>query len=198
MPPRIDITPEAAAAARELYERTLTPVSEICARMGVSRSVLYARAKEWNWQGRRYSAGDEGLHDVSENVAEARSAEAAATGASTDERRAALYLRALRAAEVEMTVIEHSLRVLDPKTEAQSERAARTTATLNRSLREIIAIATPDAAHADDSAQDQIPRDLDALRDELARRINAFVDARRADGDAGDCRGDGRLERAGD
>lgn len=197
MPPRIEITPEAAAAARELYERTLTPVSEICARLGVSRSVLYARAKEWKWQGRRYSAGDEGLDVVSETVAEAPPVEAAAEKASTDERRAALYLRALRAAEAEMTVIEQSLRVLDPKTEAQSERAARTTATLNRSLREIIAIATPDDAHADDPAQEQIPRDLDSLRDELARRINAFVDARRDDGDAGDRRGDGRLDRSG-
>jgi predicted secreted protein len=193
MPPRIEITPEAAAAAREPYERTLTPVSEICARMGVSRSVLYARAREWKRALRRYSSGDEGMQAVAQEVGAADIA-AAMEEATPDERRASLRLHMLRLAEIEMTVIERGLRLLNPKTEAQSERVARIVASFNRSFHEIAAIAIPDDVPADDPAQEQFPRDIDELRSELARRIHALVDPRRASGVAGDRAGDGRVD----
>ena len=200
MPPRKEIAPELVAEGRRLYEQTLTPVDEIGARMGVSRSVLYARVKEWKWHRRRYSSGDDGLAGLSADIAVVDLTEvavASSSGPVTAERRAALGARLFRAAELTMTAIERMLRTLNPNNEAQSERAARTTAALNRSLREVAAIVKPDAVITDDSSQDQVPRDIDELRSELARRINAFVDSRRGSGAAGDQGRDSRLERGG-
>lgn len=200
MPPRKEIAPELAAQARQLYEQTLTPVYEIGAHMGVSRSVFYARVKEWGWTRRRYSTGDDGLPGVSADLGGADAAETATAAPDapiTPERRAALRARLFRAAELTMTAIERMLRTLNPNDVAQSERTARITATLNRSLREVATIVTPDAVSTDDSARDQVPRDIDELRSELARRINAFVDSRRGGCVAGDQGRDGRLEREG-
>ena len=60
----------------------------------------------------------------------------------------------------------------------------RALASVSRTLREIKALNTPeDETPPDDHDDDQIPRDLDAFREALARRIEAFIDAeRRNDG----------------
>ena len=188
MPPRIEITPEVAAAARQMYERTLTPVNEICAFMQVSRSVLYARVLEWKWQRRQYSSGDVAVELSAPEPEQAPSAGDAgpAEEPAASDLRAALYARTLRAAELRMTKIERILGTLDPRNAAEAERAARVISSTDRALGNILSLAAPYAPGAtDDSEQDQVPRDLDALREELARRINAFVDARRADGGEG-------------
>jgi transposase-like protein len=57
MPARIEIAAERIAEGKILYEQTDTSVLEICARMGVSRNVLYARIGGWKWQRRRYTSG---------------------------------------------------------------------------------------------------------------------------------------------
>ena len=54
MPPRIDLPPELLAEGKYLYEETLTPISEICRRMGFSRSAFYVRRDEGGWVRRRY------------------------------------------------------------------------------------------------------------------------------------------------
>ena len=57
MPARIEIAAELIAKGKILYEQTDTSVLEICARMGISRNVLYARIDGWKWQRRRYTSG---------------------------------------------------------------------------------------------------------------------------------------------
>jgi hypothetical protein len=79
----------------------------------------------------------------------------------------------------ELDAVERVLDVLAPEGPGDAERAARTLASIARTLRELSLMndtgEQPEAATADD---DDSPRDLDEFRRELARRINAFVDDR--------------------
>jgi hypothetical protein len=79
----------------------------------------------------------------------------------------------------EIEAVERVLDVLAPEGPGDAERAARTLASIARTLRELSLMndtgEQPEAATADD---DDSPRDLDEFRRELARRINAFVDER--------------------
>jgi hypothetical protein len=85
----------------------------------------------------------------------------------------------------ELDAVERVLDVLAPEGAGDAERAARTLASLARTLRELSLMNNtgdePEAAAADDD-DDDIPRDLDEFRRELARRINAFVDERTGSG----------------
>jgi hypothetical protein len=77
-------------------------------------------------------------------------------------------------------VIERAVGVLGPSNEAEAERTVRTLAGISRTLREIAALNRPDeVAPPDEADDDPVPRDLDEFRNELARRIRGFVEARR-------------------
>ena len=80
--------------------------------------------------------------------------------------------------------------VLGPSGKADAEQSARTLASIARTLREIAALNRPEQeTPPDEATHDPIFIDIDEFREELARRIRSFVDARRirsrgADGDA--------------
>lgn len=89
----------------------------------------------------------------------------------------------------ELDAVERVLDVLAPEGPNDAERAARTLASIARTLRELSLMNRagtdftgegPEAATDDDD--DPVPRDLDEFRRELARRINAFVDDRTGGG----------------
>jgi hypothetical protein len=61
-----------------------------------------------------------------------------------------------------------------PMPPREMERAARALAALTRTLRELNALLGQRQAREDDD--DRPPRDVDALRRELARRLEAFID----------------------
>ena len=85
--------------------------------------------------------------------------------------------------ERELTAVERILDVLGPADAGDAECAARTLASLARTLREIALSSRGDeAAPPDDTDDDPIPRDIDEFRRELARRIHAFVDSRTGSG----------------
>lgn len=70
-----------------------------------------------------------------------------------------------------------------PRTPADAERAARTLATLTQTLHALARLRcgeTPDIGGDDDD----MPRDIDEFRRDLARRIDAFVASRTEPGDA--------------
>ena len=56
-PPKIEVAPELIAEGKRLYERTLTPLYEIAALMGLKRRTLNNRIVEWNWTRRHYTSG---------------------------------------------------------------------------------------------------------------------------------------------
>jgi len=105
--------------------------------------------------------------------------------------RTAMVRRLWRAAEAQVRDIE--VRLMRTELEpAARERDARALAVLVKTLRELTALdpqqpnpktAAPAEGDADDDA---IPRDMDEFRRELARRMDAFVDARLGRGVPGD------------
>ena len=107
-------------------------------------------------------------------------ADATADVAAT--RRLAIAARIQGVVEREMDAVERVLDKLGPADGVEAEHCARTLASLARTMHEIAALARPDDVTPPDEADDDaIPRDIDALRNELARRIHAIIDARQAD-----------------
>jgi hypothetical protein len=93
----------------------------------------------------------------------------------------------MRAADKETREISRRL-AEDGVPLSEREQQTRSLAVLARTMRELIALETAEAeanklqTRADD---DPIPRDIDELRRELTRRLNALLDARAAGARAG-------------
>jgi len=175
---RKEIPPEARAEAKRLYEQTLTPMADIAAMAGVCRSTLDARVREWKWQ--RRSAGHTGV-DLAYAVrgAVVSAISAAPTLPISEERRLALAERIQDVVERQMAAVERVLGALKTEDQTEAERTTRTLAHITRVMREIAALTRPDAAPNDDADDDPVPRDIDELRFELARRIRGLIEAER-------------------
>jgi hypothetical protein len=191
MPARKQVAPELLAEAKFLYEQTLTPVHEIGKRLGFSRSAFYLRVKEWGWQQRRYTVEiGEGMpalilpQPAVEASSPASGNETVRATTPPDETesafeiRARTYAKACRAVGRQIEIIEGIQSTLMPTQPAQSERTARVLALLNKSLLEITATTEPEST-ADDEADDDDPRDIDAYRRDLARRLQGLVEVER-------------------
>jgi AcrR family transcriptional regulator len=182
MPARIEIAPELIAEGKYLYEETLTPTDEIGARMGLSRSAFYLRVKEWKWKRRRYSSGIAGDAAVpSTPVAVARDTSATPPA----EPPLAFAERLRRVLDGELAVIERTLKVLGPASNAEAERTTRILAAISRTVQEIQASAEGQAS-SDETDDDAVPGDIDEFREALARRLQGFIDARRGRSGSGD------------
>ena len=183
MPAKKQLAPELIAQCKSDYEETLTPVNAICARMGVSRSGFYARVSGWKWKRRRYGTAVVSDHPVQEAPAPEQEAPAAPLPALepvTPEALATIYARVVRAVRIEMDTIETVLKTLRPEREAQSERATRILATVNKTLCEIADMTRPDEmTPPDETDDDAVPRDIEQFRHELAQRIRELVGAQR-------------------
>lgn len=181
---RIEIAPELIAEGKRLYERTQTPLRDVAARMGISRRTLENRIREWHWRRRRIASRPiELLHAArGAAIAAMTDGEAPATDskAVSPQRRAAIAERIQNVVEREMAAIERVLAVIGPLDPAEAEGSARALASIARTLREVAALNLPDeeVKDADDAnAADEIPRDMDEFRRELARRLHAIIDA---------------------
>jgi hypothetical protein len=160
---KIQVAPERIAEGKQLYELTLTPVPDIAALMGISRRTLARRIPEWGWTPRSapHFAADR-AHVATAPAAAAPVAAVANAGAGgaasnpvSPEARIAL------AARLQITV-------------------QRTLAAVARTLQEMAAFTKPnEVAPPDETDDDSIPRDIDELREALARRIRGFIEARR-------------------
>jgi hypothetical protein len=197
-PPKLEIPPALRAEGQRLYEQTLTPLHEIAAMMGICRATLRNRIREWGWVRRRQpSRALDLLHAVrgaaaagAGEGAEAAAAPAAAPQAPpapvTAERQAALVARIVGVIEREMDAIERVLVTVKPADQAEGERSTRVLAGIAQTLRETATLIrsepTPPPHDAD---SDPAPRDMDAFREELARRIHALIDAEQARAEAG-------------
>jgi hypothetical protein len=93
--------------------------------------------------------------------------------------RTAVIRRMWRTAEAQVRDIESRL-MADKQTPDERERDARSLAILVKTLRELCALddSRGEPASTDTGDNDDIPRDIDEFRRQLARRINAFVDER--------------------
>jgi len=181
MPARKHVAPELIAEGKYLYEETLTPTDEIGARMGLSRSAFYLRVKEWKWKRRRYSSGGIEAGQAAAVSATAASAPVIAPEAAEKlpaDPPVAFSERLRRVIDAQMQVAERTLKVLGPASSAEAERTSRILALVSRTVQEITATAQG-RLPADETDNDAVPIDIDEFRNELARRIRSFVDARR-------------------
>ena len=140
--------------AQKLYEKDGAPISAIAAQIGVTRSTIARWARLGHWERQALRAPQEGPID-----------------------RRALVTRAWRNAERQLRLVEKRVRAHAPD-DAPLDESARLIATLVKTLRELTALdrtlAEDDSIHerAKSSEGDDIPRDLDALYQELADRMD--------------------------
>ncbi len=197
------IAPELLAEAKRLYEQTAAPVGDIAEMVGLSRSNFYERVWEGKWRSRRAKPTFSMARAISAAVrvepaivpSDAPNIEppevpcrALADDAQTDmpqQQRLAIAQRIMTTVEREMDAIERILKTITPADQLEAEHGARTLASLSRTLRDIAALnRSDDETPPDDTDDDDdpVPQDIDAFRDELARRIRGILARRRGEG----------------
>jgi hypothetical protein len=180
MPALIVIAPEEIARARHLYECTSVPVHDIARMLGIGTTTFMKRVKEWGWvkRNRRLAeldaagAANVPLNEIHE-MAEAPMAVL---------QRTALIERVRAAVEREIVAIEQVLASVEGvRLRSQdAHRAARTLATLVRTLREVSRLEETAGDKPGEEREDQF-RDLDEFRRELSARLDRLRQA----GDSG-------------
>ncbi len=180
-----ELTPEAWAQIRHDYEHTERPVEDICAEQGISAGTLRDRMRRWGWTRRRPPIPLDGppptpapqIDVVAPALTASRQIETVAP--APDDRPIAERLQGAVARV--LPAIEGTLATLGtgqahPR---ELERAARALVALTRTLRELTGLLAqhktePPACECDSYTPEQI----DEMRFELARKINALVDER--------------------
>jgi hypothetical protein len=178
----IVIPPEEVIKARQLYEGTSMPVADIARMLGIGETTLLKRARLWGWtpRNRRLAELDAAakaqipLAEIQETAAPARKIF----------EKLSLVERVRSAVESEIVAIESVLRRVEAAQlrSTDAERAARTLATLVRTLKELTALEKPEVKTGEegrDEASDEF-RDLDEFRSKLAERLDRL----RASGEA--------------
>jgi hypothetical protein len=216
-PMRTRLSPELQAHARRQFEETDRPTTHIALDCGVDESVLRRMAQREGWE--RYVPPPRDLPPVAKLLAEVEALErdrhpeeraqraskgdGQSSGPSFEgglrpppqddgegEERVAAIDRLHRAAMSQLAEVE-ALRARTTPAAKDAERNAHTLSSLTETIRKLqgmrCALHVPGSTH-DDHAYD-MPADLDEFRDELARRIRAFVASRTgtrdADGNSG-------------
>ena len=171
----IPVPPEKIAEAKQLYECGLAPARDIAALLGLSRTTLRRRAKEWRWQ-RRKTGGMDVTRvrrgETARVVQQAGPGQGAAPSAPQE--RLTLAARIHAAAEREIAAVEQILTALGDTEKSETENAARTLASVARTLRELVQLDVP-PERADPTHEQPIPRDLGELRRSLARKLEALI-----------------------
>lgn len=182
--PARTVTPEVLEEARRLYEHSRVPLLDIAAMLGICKSTLNNRVKQWGWTRRAArippAMSIPGRQPVPEAAAGPGASPPAAPPpvAGTPETRAELIARLVARVENEISQVERLVTKarLSAATDsvAEAERAARTLAVLVRSLRELDALKR-EADVPEDEDIDDGPRDADAYRRELAATLERVL-----------------------
>ncbi len=176
---RKSVPGEKIAEARHLYEHTLVPTKDIAALLGFSRRTLQTRAAEWGWTRRqqggleltRLKRGKDGRARVARKT---RPRKGAGSVPQSPPERLALAERIQAVAEREIAAVEQIIETLGGADPGETEGAARTLASLARTLRELVQLDVP-AASTEPTHDEPIPRDLAELRRSLARKLEALA-----------------------
>ena len=199
-------TPEAWAQIRHDYEHTDTPLAHICAEHDVTIPTVRYRMKRWDWKRRKPLIPRHGPPPVAPEIATpVHPSPPAFANASADSRCCASDKNGARRAPMPpppgegeentpagivpqlqaaaarlMPAIELAIaRLASGKLNSHElETTGRALGTLMRTLRELNALLVQHNAplQPDD---DPVPKDIDEFRYELARRIRAFIEARK-------------------
>ena len=181
-PMRTRLSAELQAHARRQFEETDRYVTDIALDCGVDESVLRRMALREGWV--RYAAPPRGLPPAAKLLAEVEVLETLPP-VIPDERVAAID-RLHREAMSQLAEVE-ALRARTTPAAKDAERNAHTLSSLTETVRKLqgmrCAIHVPGSPHDDAQTYAQnhaydMPADPDAFRDELARRIDAFIASR--------------------
>ncbi len=180
-------TPELLAHARRRYEETAEPAGPIAADLGIHTCSLSRLARNLGWV--RRNAGQRGLTtamrlaEEAHAAAAARAEEAPAVPAEAPVSDAPTLDRLEQAVLKELASVEAMRKQFgaEPYEPRDAERTARTLANLTDTLGKLKRMRAGVTEHArpqDD--YDDWPEDIDAFRNELARRIRVFVESETA------------------
>lgn len=179
MPKFIVVPPEKIAEVRKLYEGTDVPVRDLASICGLGVTTFLNRVKLWGWKPRklRMDGYDDAAKAEVEQIREvAASAVAVAHNETLIDRVRAAVEREIVAIEAVLTRVEGArLRSTD------AERAARTLATLVKTLREVAALQRDEQPEADKGDEHDEFRDLEDFRAELAERLDRLRRSRSAE-----------------
>lgn len=173
MPKFIVIEPEKIAHARHLYENTELPVIDIAIFLGIGQTTLLNRVKLWGWKPRKNKLA--ALDEAAKNEPAAEKIRRAARPARKKLEKMSLLARVRGAVESEIVAIENVLQRVESVQlrSSDAERAARTLATLVRTLKELTALEKPDdKREASESEASDECRDLEEFRRSLAERLD--------------------------
>lgn len=179
MPKFIVLPPEKIAEVRQLYEGTNVPVRDLASICGLGVTTFLKRVKLWGWKPRNYRMRD---YDAAaqRDIESIREIAAPAIAIAENE---TLIDRVRTAVEREIVAIEAVLaRVEGAKLRStDAERAARTLATLVKTLREVAALQRDEKPEqASGEGEDEF-RDLEEFRSELAERLDRLRRSRAAE-----------------
>lgn len=179
MPKFIVLPPEKIAEVRKLYEGTNVPVRDLASICGLGVTTFLKRVKLWGWKPRNYRMRD---YDAAaqRDIESIREIAAPAIAIAENE---TLIDRVRAAVEREIVAIEAVLaRVEGAKLRStDAERAARTLATLVKTLREVAALQRDEKPEqASGEGEDEF-RDLEEFRSELAERLDRLRRSRAAE-----------------
>jgi hypothetical protein len=209
-------TPELIAHVRHRYEDTDDTLTAIAAACGISERGIHRMCDREGWT-RRSERPARGLPPAVQALQEATALLAARANEDApsappgvpgprlggddtpeDPAAASAIARIERLVAKELAAEEAVRTQLGPlpRPPADAERAARTLATLTQTLHALqrLRCGLPPDSGSDD---DDMPRDIDEFRRELARRIDAFVASRAEPGDADGAPGPVALDAAG-
>lgn len=175
----IVVPPAKIAQVRKLYEGTNVPVRDLASICGLGVTTFLKRVKLWGWKPRNYRMRDydaaaQGDIDAIREVA--APAIAMAENETLIDRVRAAVEREVVAIEAVLTRVEGArLRSTD------AERAARTLATLVKTLREVAALQRDEKPELENGAEAGEFRDLEEFRAELAERLDRLRRSRDAE-----------------
>jgi hypothetical protein len=174
--------PEKVEQARKLYEGTSLPIRDIASMLGLGVSTFVKRTRLWGWKPRNkrvaeYDAAAAADIDLSAIREVAAPAIAVAENETLIDRVRAAVEREIVAIEAVLARVEGArLRSTD------AERAARTLATLVKTLREVAALQRDEKpeTQSGEGGEDEF-RDLEEFRSELAERLDRIRKSRDAE-----------------
>lgn len=190
---RCKFSPELEARGRYLFEETEAAMADIAFELGIHKETVPVVAKRRGWKryvppprdvlpATRILVETESLERQREIARSGPEVERAQPDGASGESESDVVARLRRAVLNELTAIE-SLRDRlknEPQSRVAAERTARTLSTLTDTLQKLQRLQY--AVPASGSLYD-IPADIDEFRNELARRIEAFVASRTDEGD---------------
>lgn len=179
MPKFIVLPPEKIAEVRKLYEGTDVPVRDLASICGLGVTTFLKRVRLWGWKRRKVRMED---YDKAAK-AEVQSIREVAASMVAFAQNESLIDRVRSAVEREIVAIEAVLaRVEGARLRStDAERAARTLATLVKTLREVAALQRDEKPESEAGAEEDEFRDLEEFRAELAERLDRIRRSRDAE-----------------